>query len=119
MGIGRGTTEPSVNSKRAMNSFTEHEELYMTQNKSTRAINIIFSGPPSPTPGLFVEVEDDEGRSIRCGEWLERDDGLWSLRISELPPEEHTHVYNPDSTGDDCLRCGLGLRNPVHIRACV
>jgi len=30
---------------------------------------------------MFVEVEDDRGRSIRLGDWVERDDGLWALRI--------------------------------------
>lgn len=29
----------------------------------------------------FVEVEDDEGRSIKIGEWIKRDDGFWALRI--------------------------------------
>jgi hypothetical protein len=29
----------------------------------------------------FVEVEDDERRSIRNGEWVERDDGVWVLRV--------------------------------------
>ena len=46
-----------------------------------RAINILFDGPPDHTSGRFVEVEDDEGKSIRVGEWSERSDGLWALRI--------------------------------------
>jgi len=49
------------------------------------AINIIFDGPPSHVPGRFVEVETDDGSSISAGEWIERDDGLWALRITELP----------------------------------
>jgi hypothetical protein len=28
-----------------------------------------------------VEVEDDQGRSIRYGDWVERDDAAWVLRI--------------------------------------
>jgi len=53
------------------------------------AINIIFDGPPGPTTfsGRFIEVETDDGRSINVGEWIERDDGLWALRITELPAE--------------------------------
>jgi hypothetical protein len=43
---------------------------------------VVFDGPPGPEPPRFVEVEDDEGRSIRCGEWLQRSDGHWALRIS-------------------------------------
>ena len=44
-------------------------------------IRIIFDGPPSHRSGRFVEVEDAEGRSINAGEWRQREDGLWELRI--------------------------------------
>jgi hypothetical protein len=61
-------------------------------------INIIFDGPPGPEGGRFVEIENDQGKSIRVGEWeadprLEHE-GLWRLRISpadalaQLAPEE-------------------------------
>ena len=49
------------------------------------AINIIFDGPPGPESGRFVEVETDDGHSINAGEWIERPDGLWALRITHLP----------------------------------
>lgn len=49
------------------------------------AINIIFDGPPGPVAGRFVEVETDDGKSINAGEWAERTDGLWALRIAQLP----------------------------------
>jgi len=52
-----------------------------------KAINIIFDGPPGPEPGRFVEVETDDGKSINAGEWIEREDGLWSLRITSLPDD--------------------------------
>ena len=48
-------------------------------------INIIFDGPPSNTPGRFIEVETDDGKSINAGEWIEREGGLWALRITTLP----------------------------------
>lgn len=48
-------------------------------------INILFDGPPSHESGRFVEVETDDGKSVNAGEWIEREDGLWSLRITELP----------------------------------
>jgi len=51
------------------------------------AINIIFDGPPGPEAGRFVEVELDNGQSINAGEWRERPDGMWVLRITELPPD--------------------------------
>ena len=47
-----------------------------------RAINVIFDGPPSHDSGRFVEVETDDGKSIGVGEWIERPDGLWALRIT-------------------------------------
>jgi len=82
-----------------------------------KAINVIFDGPPSHESGRFVEVEDDAGRSINAGEWIERKDGLWALRITELPDGRHIHQHNPESTSDDCLKCGLDLRNTIHERA--
>ena len=49
------------------------------------AINIIFDGSPSHESGRFVEVEDDSGCRIHVGEWIELENGLWALRITELP----------------------------------
>ena len=49
------------------------------------AINIIFDGPPGPEGPRFIEVETDDGRSIRVGEWQQRQDGNWGLRIAALP----------------------------------
>ena len=50
-----------------------------------KPINIIFDGPPGPEAGRFVEVETDDGKSLNAGEWSQRTDGLWSLRVMELP----------------------------------
>ncbi len=44
-------------------------------------LNFVFDGPPRPKGARFVEVETDDGRSVNVGEWIERKDGLWSLRI--------------------------------------
>ena len=44
-------------------------------------IDIVFDGPPSHEAGRFVESEDEHGRGISVGEWVERDDGFWALRI--------------------------------------
>ena len=46
-------------------------------------IDIVFDGPPSHVTGRFVEVENAEGASIHFGEWVERDDGYWVLRIPD------------------------------------
>ena len=42
---------------------------------------IVFDGPPGPESGRFIEVENENGRGLRAGEWRERPDGLWSLDI--------------------------------------
>ena len=52
-----------------------------------KAINILFDGPPSNKSGRFVEVETDDGKSINAGEWNEREDGMWALRITQLPED--------------------------------
>jgi len=53
-----------------------------------KAINIVFDGPPGPESGRFVEVETDDGKSINAGQWIERSDGFWVLRITALPLKE-------------------------------
>lgn len=54
-------------------------------------IDIVFDGPPGPnTQGHhcnFVEVETPDGRSVSVGEWIDRGDGLWALRMSAEPPK--------------------------------
>lgn len=44
-------------------------------------VEIVFDGPPGPTSGRFIEVEDPKGRSISIGHWWQRPDGYWALRI--------------------------------------
>lgn len=48
-------------------------------------IDIVFDGPPNMPAPRFVEAEDHEGASINAGEWIDRGDGYWVLRISNLP----------------------------------
>ncbi len=59
----------------------------------TKPINIIIDGPPGPESGQFVEIETDDGKSIRLGGWHPRPDGLWSLRITELPVVEPKKLF--------------------------
>ena len=55
-----------------------------------KPINIVFDGGPSHHSGRFVEVETDDGKSIKCGEWIKPDgNNRWKLRITELPDEVH------------------------------
>ena len=55
-------------------------------------VDIVFDKPPGPERPGFVEVENDRGQSITLGEWVERGDGLWALRIPvpllEVPEHE-------------------------------
>ena len=57
----------------------------------TQPINIIFDGPPGHESGRFVEVETDDGKGINVGEWIERPDGYWALRIATLPNKEEVN----------------------------
>jgi hypothetical protein len=46
-------------------------------------VDIVFDGPPDHKNPEFIEVESSAGRSIRFGEWIERDGRgyRWALRI--------------------------------------
>ena len=46
-------------------------------------VDIVFDGPPSHESGRFVEVEDESGASIKFGEWVNRGDGYWALRVAK------------------------------------
>ncbi|MEX3629646.1 MAG: hypothetical protein VB138_09375 [Burkholderia sp.] len=46
-------------------------------------IDIVFDAPPGPDGCRFVEVENHEGKSINFGEWVQRPDGYWALRITD------------------------------------
>ena len=48
---------------------------------ATTFVDVVFDGPPGPDAPRFVEVEDDQGRSIRYGQWLQRDHNVWVLRV--------------------------------------
>jgi hypothetical protein len=48
-------------------------------------IDIVFDRPPSHESGRFLEVEDSKGASIRVGEWVQRPDSYWVLRIRRDP----------------------------------
>ena len=56
-------------------------EGLLDDNTIEKYVDIVFSGPPSHEAGRFVEVENAKGESIKFGEWIERDDGYWVLRI--------------------------------------
>jgi len=51
-----------------------------------KPINIIFDGPPGHDAPCFVEVETDDGKSIKIGEWIQKGN-YWALRITAMPTE--------------------------------
>lgn len=46
----------------------------------TSYIEFLFNNPPGPESD-FVECENDQGHSIKAGEWYQRGDGFWVLRV--------------------------------------
>jgi hypothetical protein len=58
-----------------------HEDLKIVNE--TGELDILFDGPPGPEAGRFVEVNDSTGKSVSLGEWIERPDGYWALRIPD------------------------------------
>ena len=52
-------------------------------------VDIVFDGPPGPESGRFIEAEDADGKSIKFGEWIERADGRWALRITAADFRSH------------------------------
>ena len=81
---------------------------------TTEYLDIVFDGPPSHESGRFVEIEDDKGASVNFGEWIQRKDGYWVLRLWADP---HTHVAGEGKTLDEidkCRRCGHDIRHPIH-----
>lgn len=53
------------------------------RNAEESFIDIVFDGPPSHESGRFVEVEQN-GKSIKFGEWVHREDAYWALRIPSI-----------------------------------
>lgn len=47
-------------------------------------VDIVFDGPPSHEAGRFVECERLDGTSLSIGQWVERPDGFWALRIKAV-----------------------------------
>ncbi len=70
-------------------------------NGSVQAINIVFDGPPAPEGGRFVEVETDDGHSISIGQWLERSDGYWALRIVNVAVPSPDVISRPNEAAHD------------------
>ena len=55
-------------------------------------VHVVFDGPPGPDAGRFVECETPDGRGINAGEWHERGDGYWELRLTLAQPSPQAEV---------------------------
>ena len=54
----------------------------------SKYVDIVFNGPPTHHSPRFIEVENEAGASIQYGEWLEREDGYWVLRVAQTLPRQ-------------------------------
>lgn len=61
--------------------------LNRPQTGEVEKIDIVFDGPPGPEAGRFVEVDNSKGQSVKLGEWLQRPDGYWVLRLAHAGGE--------------------------------
>lgn len=57
-------------------------------------LDVVFDGPPGPTAGRFVEVENTSGAGVRAGEWIDRGDGMWALRLVVVRAAEDKETPN-------------------------
>lgn len=47
----------------------------------SQRVDVVFDGPPDHEGPRFIEVEDMEGKSLKAGDWIERPNGQWALRL--------------------------------------
>lgn len=86
--------------------FDRHRNRFYHQGSFVTYIDILFDAPPGPTSGRFIEVEDESGKSIQVGEWIERADGYWALRIprAQIDSRPSFEREPPHCKTCDCLR---------------
>jgi hypothetical protein len=48
-------------------------------------VDVVFDGPPGPDPPTVVELENEQGRSMDFGRWVQRTDGRWAFRLPVAP----------------------------------
>lgn len=79
-------------------------------------IHIVFDGPPGPESGRFVEVEDDDGKSISVGKWSQRGE-FWELVIPDhrgMKAAERERCVQVCRAGrakeKECLSCTNAIR---------
>lgn len=78
----RGQIESEVWEARKRIEAALHAEIAELR---AQIVDVVFDGPPGPEGGRFVECEDADGVSINAGNWWQREDGYWALRIVRPP----------------------------------
>lgn len=71
---------------------------------SVKLVDIVFDGPPSHVSGRFVEVEDQDGKSIRAGKWIHRSDGYWALQLEIETSDESNDSPGVKAIADERTR---------------
>lgn len=71
-------TFPAIESVRSFVPWNKRPEGYLAP-----FVDVVFDGPPGHEAGRFVEVEDETGKSIVFGQWMEplKAGDYWRLRI--------------------------------------
>ena len=67
-------------------------------------LDVVFDGPPEHVAGRFVEVEDETGHSVNAGEWIDRGNGLWALRIPHRGKAAENEIEGIAQVRVDALR---------------
>ena len=78
-------------------------------------IDIVFDGPPSHESGRFVETEDENRASISIGDWVERADGYWVLRIEDPRENDRLQARIDAALAEIVGHRNSGERNPSLI----
>ena len=63
-------------------------------------VDIVFDAPPGHVSGCFVDAEDASGRGVKVGDWIDRKDGYWALRLNVEDPSWKPIATAP-KTGPD------------------
>lgn len=74
--------EPTAEGRKRYDRYVPALACYTHGGPKSPYIDIVFDGPPGPEAGRFVEVENALGQSINAGDWTQRPDGRWVLRIA-------------------------------------
>lgn len=92
---------------------------------------VVFDGPPGHTSGRFIEVEDENGRSVGVGTWRQ-EGSVWAL--GPFPGDEALRAalatwhggqlgrfgHRAGDHFDECVFCALlhgsGFAYPVEVQ---